>query len=226
MPRRPRVATGGYAYHVLNRAVGRWRIFHKQEDYEAFERILAQVHVRLPARLLSYCLMPNHWHLVLWPKADGELSEFMRLLTVTHTQRWHAHYHSAGTGPLYQGRFKSFPIQQDYHLLKTCRYVERNALAAKMVDRAEAWPWNSAHKRQGKAICTWLLSDALWPTARPGNWMELINTPLPAKEHKQIEHSVIRGCPLGDEDWVRQTAEQLSLQSTLRPRGGQAKANI
>ena len=82
--------------------------------------------------------MPNHWHLILWPEADGELSEFMRLLTVTHTQRWHAHYHSAGTGPLYQRRFKSFPIQQDPHLRRACRYVERNALAAKLVDRAEA----------------------------------------------------------------------------------------
>ena len=69
------------------------------------------------------------------------------------------------------------------------------------------------------------MSDALWPTARSGNWMELINTPLPAKEHKRVEHSVNRGCPLGEEDWMRQTAEQLSLQSTLRHRGGQAKAN-
>lgn len=100
-------------FHVLNRAVGRGRIFNKQEDYLAFERVLTEVHSRLPTRVLSYVLMPNHWHFVLWPREDGELSEFMRLLTVTHTQRWHAHYHSAGTGPVYQGRFKSFPIERD-----------------------------------------------------------------------------------------------------------------
>ena len=135
MPRRPRVATGGYVYHVLNRAVGRWQIFRKDEDFAAFEKIIGEVHERRPVRLLSYSLMPNHWHFVLWPKGDGELSEFMRLLSVTHVQRWHAHYRTAGTGPLYQGRFKSFPVQPDGNLLDVCRYVERNALASGLVPR-------------------------------------------------------------------------------------------
>src|SRR5438874_1276133 len=103
MPRRPRISTGGYAFHVLNRAVGRSTLFDKEADYLAFEKVLADVHRRLPTRLLGYCLMPNHWHLALWPEEDKELSEFLRLVTVTHTQRWHAHHHSAGTGPLYQG---------------------------------------------------------------------------------------------------------------------------
>ena len=117
MPRRTRIATGGLAYHVLNRAVARQSLFDDQADYLALERVIERTHQRLPTRIISYCLMPNHWHLVLWPRQDGELSEFMRLLTVTHTQRWHAHRRTAGTGPLYQGRFKSFPIQRDRHLL-------------------------------------------------------------------------------------------------------------
>jgi putative transposase len=221
MPRRPRVATGGYAYHVLNRAVGRCKIFRKNDDYLAFERVLEEVHERLPTRILSYCLMPNHWHLVLWPAADGELSQFLRLLTVTHTQRWHAHYHSAGSGPLYQGRFKSFPIQQDEHLLKACRYVERNALAAGLAPRAEAWPWGSACKRKRRPA--WLLAGADWPLRRPGHWRQLLDTPLNPREAKQIETSVERGRPLGDDNWVQQTARRLSLESTLRDRGGQPK---
>ena len=135
MPRRLRVSTGGYVYHVLNRAVGRGWLFKKDGDFLAFERVLAETHARLPMRIVSHCLMSNHWHLVLWPEQDGQLSEFMRLLTVTHTQRWHAHHHSAGTGPLYQGRFKSFPIQRDDHFLAVCRYVERNPLRAKLVNR-------------------------------------------------------------------------------------------
>ena len=77
--------------------------------------------------------MPNHWHFVLWPREDGELTHFMRRLTHTHTQRWHAHRHTTRTGHLYQGRFKSFPVEQDDHLLTVIRYVERNAL------RAETW---------------------------------------------------------------------------------------
>jgi putative transposase len=217
------VATGGYVYHVLNRAVGRWKIFRQDEDYAAFERVMERVYERLATRILAYCLMPNHWHLVLWPKEDGELSEFLRLLTVTHTQRWHAHYHSAGTGPLYQGRFKSFPIQQNHHLLKACRYVERNALAAKLVERAEIWRWGSAHQRGQTRRPPWLLEDAAWPVRRPGNWLALLNTAMPGEERKRIQQSMARGCPLGEETWVNQTAKQLSLESTLRSRGGQPK---
>ena len=89
MARRLRVAAGGIVYHVLNRAVGRVRIFRKEGDYMAFEKALRQAHERTGTRLLAYCLMPNHWHLVLWPREDGELSQYVRWLSVTHTQRWH-----------------------------------------------------------------------------------------------------------------------------------------
>lgn len=91
MPRRLRESTGGIVYHVLNRAVGRMTLFEKDEDYLAFEKVLQQTVERTSSRLLSYCVMPNHWHLLWWPRQDGELSEVMRWLTVTHTQRWHAH---------------------------------------------------------------------------------------------------------------------------------------
>ena len=90
MPRRLRVSTGGLAYHVLNRAVGRGQLFEDEADYLAMERVIQRTCELLPTRLIAYCLMPNHWHFMFWPKRDGELSEFMRLLTVTHTQRWHA----------------------------------------------------------------------------------------------------------------------------------------
>ena len=117
MPRRLRCASGGFVYHVLDRAVGRATLFDKATDYLAFEKVLREARDWLPVPLLAYCIMPNHWHLVLWPRRDGDLSEYLRWLTVTHTQRWHANHHSSGTGPLYQGRFKSFPIQEDEHFL-------------------------------------------------------------------------------------------------------------
>ena len=90
-------------------------------------------------RLLTYCLVPNHFHLLLWPREDGDLSAFMRWLTMTHTQRWHAHHSTAGTRHVYQRRYKSFPVQSGEHLLTVCRYVERNALCANLVQRAEEW---------------------------------------------------------------------------------------
>src|ERR1700761_6128475 len=143
MPRPPRAAEGGLIYHALNRAGGRSVIFDTDEDYEAFERAAAQAVIRYDMRLLAYCLMPDHFHLLLWPREDGDLSQFMRWLTMTHTQRWHAHHGTAGTGHLYQGRFKSFPVQSDDHLLTVCRYVEQNAMLAGLVERAEDWRWSS-----------------------------------------------------------------------------------
>src|SRR6516164_6532214 len=145
MPRRARAIEGGLAYHVLNRANARLPLFRKEADYAAFERVLEEALQREPLRVLGYCLMPNHWHLVVWPNAgaDRQVSEFMRWLTVTHTQRWHAHRHTAGTGHLYQGRFKSFPIQADEHLYTVLRYVERNPVRADLVRRAEEWRWSS-----------------------------------------------------------------------------------
>lgn len=147
MPRRPRAATGGLAYHVLNRRVGRLPLFEKRADYAAFEKILEEAHAQTRIRIAAYCLMPNHWHLLLWPREDGELSEVLRWITVTHTQRWHAHRQTSGTGPVYQGRFKSFPVQTDEHFLTVARYVKRNAVRAKLVDRAEDWQWSSLWRR-------------------------------------------------------------------------------
>ena len=117
-------------YHVLNRANARMPIFEKAEDYDAFERILDEAVRRVRMRLLAYCAMPNHWHMVVWPREDGDLSAFVGWLTLTHTQRWHAHRHSVGTGHVYQGRFKSFLVESDEHLWTVCRYVEGNALRA------------------------------------------------------------------------------------------------
>ena len=198
--------SGGYAYHVLNRAVARDAIFLKEADYLAFEKALAEVHERLPVRLLGYCLMPNHWHLVLWPELDGELSQFMRLLTVTHTQRWHAHYHSAGTGPVYQGRFKSFPIERDEHLLTVLRYAERNPLRAKLVERAERWKWSSLFKHQAEALPPWLLPPGSWPVHRRRDWLTWVNRAQTPGELESLRQCIKRGRPYGSDTWIARTA--------------------
>ena len=139
-------------YHVLNRANARLPIFDKPEDYEAFERVLVEGVQRYDMRLLAFCLMPNHWHMLVWPREDGDLSRFMGWITLTHTQRWHAHRGSAGTGHVYQGRFKSFPVREDDHFYTVGRYVERNAHRAGLATRAEAWRWNGAWRSGGTAV--------------------------------------------------------------------------
>src|SRR3990172_9968876 len=143
MPRTARASAGGVCYHVLNRGNGRAKVFHKEGDYAAFVDLLAAANDRLPMRILGYVLMPNHFHLVLWPRAAGDLSRWMQWLLTSHVRRYHRHYHSSGH--VWQGRFKAFPIEQDEHLIPVLRYVERNPLRAKglPVRKAERWPWSS-----------------------------------------------------------------------------------
>lgn len=222
MPRPLRTAPGGFVYHVLNRANGKRRIFEHDCDYLAFERVLAEVQQRLPMRILAWCVMPNHWHLLLWPRQDGELSNYMRLVTLTHTQRLHAHRASAGAGHIYQGRFKSFVVQHDAHFLAVSRYVEANALSGKLVQRAEDWRWGSLWRVQrGKADRPPHLHS--WPVPRPSNWLSYVNQPAEAAEVAGLRRCARRGSPYGDEVWVAGVADQLGLQSTLRPRGRPAK---
>jgi putative transposase len=211
-----RTAPGDLVYHVLNRANGRQPLFDKDGDYAAFERVLAEACQRVPMRILVYCLMPNHWHLVLWPHRDGDLSRFMGWLTLTHTQRWHAHHHTVGYGHLYQGRFKSFLIQQDAHLLTVCRYVERNALRAGLVARVEQWRWGSAWQDPA-GPCTVPLSA--WPVERPVEWARWVNEPETEGELTAVRRSVAKGQPFGSSGWVDQMVTMWNLLSTLRVRG-------
>ena len=218
MPRSPRLAAGDLAYHVLNRRVGRLPLFETPGDYAAFEKILAEAVVATGLRIAAYCLMPTHWHLLLRPRQDGELSEVLRWITVTHTQRWHAHHQTSGTGPVYQGRFRSFPVQADEHFLTVARYVERNALRAVLVRRAENWQWGSLWRRTqaDPKFVAWL---SAWPVERPRDWNARVNRPQTAAELEALRTSVQRGRPFGDEGWVRRMAKRFGMESTLRPRG-------
>src|SRR5439155_15121021 len=168
-------------------------------------------------------VMPNHWHRIVWPHADGDLSRFVGWLTLTHTQRWHAHRHTAGSGHLYQGRFKSFPIQADEHLLTVCRYVERNPLRAGLVRRAEDWRWGSLWRRErGSGDDRAILAP--WPVSMPRRWVAVVNAAQTAAEEEAVRAGLRRGRPVGEEAWVARTAERLGLEGTLRPRGRPPKA--
>jgi putative transposase len=192
MGRPLRVDVGGLVYHALNRASARAPLFEAAADYQQFEQVLHAARERTGMRIVAYCVMPNHWHLVLWPATDGALRGFMTWLTLTHTQRWHARRGSAGSGHLYQGRYKSFLVQDDGHLLTVCRYVERNPLRARLVRRAEAWRWGSLWRRErGRGLD--LLSDG--PVARPADWRQFVNRAETAVELDALRASTQRGRP-------------------------------
>lgn len=218
MPRTARRCPAGKVYHVLNRSVARIRLFRSAKDYTAFERTLEEALARTPVDLFTFCVMPTHWHLVLRPPAEGDLSRFMQWMTLAHAQRWRTSHGTVGYGPLYQGRFKAFAIQEDAHLLTVLRYVERNPLRAGLVRRAEDWPWSGLHRRtsgtrQQQAILV------PWPVAMPADWLEWVNQPQTAAEEAAIRTSISRSRPYGAADWQRSTAKTLGLSACFRQPG-------
>lgn len=201
------------------------RLFLKDGDFEAFERTIAKTLLSCPMRIVSYCLMSNHWHLVLWPRHDGDLAAFMQKLTITHVRNWQENRRRVGYGHLYQGRYKSFPVEGDDHFFQVVRYVERNALRAKLVRRAQDWRWSSLSGRlygtpEQKALL------APWPLAEPADWCKHVNEPQTKAELEAIRRSLIRGQPYGSSRWVQRTAKRLGLESTLRKRGRPSAAGM
>ncbi|MHB1158252.1 MAG: transposase [Phycisphaerales bacterium] len=222
MARNARQQPGGVVFHVLNRGNERREIFADDADYAAFMRVMAQAMQQHSMTLLAYCLMPDHWHLVLRPRRDGDMGRFMQRLTVTHVRRWREHHHAVGLGHLYQGSYKSFPVQKDGHFLTVCRYVERNALRTNLVTRAEDWRWCSLWQRLHAAEIRHekeyvALTD--WPVDRPRRWRDRINQPHSEEEVEALRLSVNRGRPYGAEAWTAAIAKRLGLTNTLRPRG-------
>lgn len=216
MPRRKRSGSAGFVFHVLNRAAGGWKLFDEEPDYQSFLDVINETQHVDPIRLLAYCLMPNHWHLVLWPNTDEQLSDFMQRATTIHAQRWHQSHGTQGRGALYQGRFKSFPVQEDDHFYTVCRYVERNALRASLVTRAENWRWSSLWQRQQERAD---VSLTPWPLPLPTDWCQIVNSPQTEAELNQLRNCVRLGTPFGSSEWQSSTTKTLDLASTERPRG-------
>lgn len=216
MPRTARASAGNICYHVLNRGNARQRVFHKDGDYGAFLKLLDEGNRRFDMRLIGFCLMPNHFHLVVWPRGDGDLSRYMHWLLTAHVRRYHRHYESSGH--VWQGRFKAFPIQSDDHLFTVLRYVEQNPVRAKTlpVRIAQDWPWSSAGQPPNE-FCR--ISVHQPPVPKPEPWLDWVNRPSSASEIDSTRECIKRGRPLGDIQWQKEMATQLGLESSLRPRG-------
>lgn len=222
MPRVERTDVSGYVYHVLNRANARVPIFEGDQDYQLFEHTLEEAAERYDMRLLSYCLMPNHWHLVPYPKKDGDLARFMGWLTNTHTRRWHTEKDTIGQGHLYQGRYKSFLCQDDSHFLTLVRYVERNPRRANLVKKAENWRWSSAWRREhGTAKQKKLLTT--WPVSQPSDYSVWLNQAQSEDEEEAIKRSIMKGNPYGGDRWMDSVVRRFRLEQTLR-RAGRPKS--
>ena len=215
MARPLRSAPGGFPYHVINRGNGRANVFHKPDDFAAFERILSLACERHDMRLLAWCLMNNHFHLVAWPRHDGDLQVFMQWATTCHVRRYHRHH--KGSGPVWQGRYKSFPIEQGGHLLTVLRYVERNPVRAGMVVKAQDWRFSSApcwgNKGSGTASAERRSGSA---SEKGSGTASRSQTPFPAEAPaKPLSHWLVKGPTPRPQPWLRfvnreEEAEQLA----------------
>ena len=212
MPRTRRAIVADMAYHVINRGNGKATVFHDDDDFATFVGLMGAASERVPMRLAAYCVMPNHFHLVLSPSSDDGPSTWMQWLMTTHVRRHHRRHGTSGH--VWQGRFKAFPIQRDDHLLTVVRYVERNPLRAGLVARPEDWRWSSlatAPPAGGPARNC--------PVPLPGDWPAVVGRAEPETRLDAVRHGVDRGAPFGDERWVARTARRLGLESTMRLRG-------
>ena len=212
MPVRRNRLCGGYVYHVLNRGSRRGLLFETPGDYSSFVGLMGEAQLKFPIRILAYCLMPNHFHFVLWPTNDSDISRYMGWLTLTHSKRWHFGKETNGQGAVYQGRFKAIPVQTDGHFLTVCRYVERNALRARLVGRAEDWRWCSLSQRARDDAR--LRLDA-WPLSIPSRWGELVNASTSEAADHSVHQAVSANRPFGQLKW----AEREGLAPTPKRAG-------
>ena len=216
MSRQARVSPDGFVQHVLNRGDHRETVFFKPEDFRAFLRVITDTALRIPMRILAYCIMRNHFHFVLWPYRGDDLPRFMHRLMTTHIRRYLKHYPPASPGHIYQDRYKNPLIETGPALLQVLRYVEANALAAGIVRRAEDYSWSSASPdalEDGRPV----LAD--WPIARPPDWNTFLNLRTANAELKRIQRSSARGAPYGSCDWTKRVVSEFNLEHTIRKPG-------
>jgi putative transposase len=223
MPRQPRPIADGLLYHALNRGNNRAAVFLRDDDFVAFRLALAQTQARYPFALFGYCLMSNHFHLLLRPDDGQSISRILQSLSVAHT--WHYHRRHGTSGHVWQGRFKSPVVQDDAHALTVLRYIEANPLRAGMVADLAAYPWSSYGSHALGQPDPLLDELPCWAALRRTEarrqefWREWVHAPLTARELEAVRRSVRSGRPFGGEEWSAETARRLRLQFSDRPRG-------
>lgn len=198
----------------MSRGNNRATVFASRAEFLGFLGLMVEAQLRRTLELFAVCLMPNHFHLVVRPGGDPDLSEWMHWLLTTHVRRFHGRRQSSGR--VWQGRFKAFPIEQDRHLLTVVRYVERNALRAGLVSRAEDWPWGSLAWRSGRSPGPEL---AAVPVPLPAGWVDYVNEPQTVEDLKSVRRCAAGEKPYGSEAWIACATEVLGIQDRRPGRG-------
>jgi putative transposase len=228
MGRLPRTIDEGLVYHALNRGNNRADVFADDADRLTFLESLARTQDRYPFRLFGYCLMTNHFHLLLRPEPGQSISRILQSLTIAHTWRYHKRRRTSGH--VWQGRFKSPVIQDDSHLLVVLRYIEANPLRARMVADPADYRWSS-FLHHGTGQDDPLLSpfpewEELGRTEaeRRQRWRAKVRADQKESELVAVRQALRSGRPFGDSEWTERMAKRLNIDLNPRPRGRPRKA--
>jgi putative transposase len=213
MPRIPRGESAGGIYHIINRGNMRMEVFNNRDDYEYFLELLKQASKRENVEIHAYCLMPNHFHLLLVPKEANSLSRFMQWVMTSYVRYYHKK--NKTSGHIWQGRYKSFIVEKESYYITLIQYIESNALRAKLVGKAQDWEYSSLVEREQKH--RELLSETY--IELDDEWVMYVNTPIKKGELGTIRNSVNRQAPLGQVQWQIETATKYGMLSTLNQRG-------
>jgi len=218
MPRQARVVIPGTPHHVTQRGNRRQRTFFCEADYITYLRLAAEAFAAHGVEIWAYCLMPNHVHLIATPKRPDDLALAVGAAHVRYTRQ--VNLRERWTGYLWQGRFASFPMDEDY--LRQCvRYVALNPVRAGLVRRAVDWPWSSVRAHLGGQPDPLLTPDPI--ARRLGRDMEeAFDVDLEAEALGKLRRASTTGRPLGAEAWVKaleaSTGRMLTDPPIGRPR--------
>ena len=223
MPRRRLTGCGGFVFHVMNRSAKQLALFEAPDDFDLFLEVLAEAEERCPIRLLEYCVMPNHFHLLVWPETDTQLSTYMRWITGVHGQRWRRQRGLSGKGAVYQGRFRWVAVQSGEHYDIARRYIWQNPVRARLADQARTWPWSSASDAPMPRRPTLDLGPLLTGHPRQAG----LEQRLEASAEHEMREALRRGVPFGTPGWSRTLELREWLIAVLRAHSAaQAPATI
>ena len=221
MPRRPRVVLPGVAHHVTQRGNNREAVFHSSDDRRFYLDLLARHAADNGARILGYCLMTNHIHLIGVPEREDSLA---RTLGSTHSEYALALNHAQGrSGHVWQNRFFSCPLGES-HVLRALRYVELNPVRAGLASQPADWPWSSARAHTAERALDpvldrrWVEYFGRWDY---DEWREIVSAGTTEGESDSIRRATYAGEPFGSGKFVaaleRQAGRRLRVLARGRP---------
>lgn len=215
MPRAIRAVAVGVPHHITQRGNGKQDVFFSDEERVRYLGWLTEYSRRYAFDMLAYCLMTTHVHIVGIPHNEIGMGRTIQMTHMRHTQA--VNFSQERTGHLWQGRYFS-TILDEKHLYMAIRYVEQNPVRAKMVERAEEYPWSSAACHCGLREDLVLCNDPKWNGLLDG-WPELLGHTQDEQSIDELRTCTSSGKPCGDEEFVKGVSEIVGRSLERRPRG-------